>query len=111
MERCKNLAAGVGDLKKVLSNVKTRGILGEVQLKAILEQILNVDQYEENIATVPDSSERVEFAVKLPGDGEKPVYLPIDSRSFLGESYAKLRDAYESGDKTLVEAAYKDLEK
>lgn len=105
-----NLAAGVGDLKKVLSNVKTRGILGEVQLKAILEQILNVDQYEENIATVPDSSERVEFAVKLPGDGEKPVYLPIDSK-FPGESYAKLRDAYESGDKTLVEAAYKDLEK
>ena len=102
------LAQGVGDLKKVLSNVKTRGILGEVQLGAILEQILSKDQYEENIATVPGSSERVEFAIKLPGEGDRPVYLPIDSK-FPGERYAQLRDAYDSGDKEQVNAAWKDL--
>ncbi len=106
----KTLASGVGDLKKVLSNVKTRGILGEVQLGAILEQILSPEQYEENVATVPGSSERVEFAVKLPGDGDKPVYLPIDSK-FPADTYGKFRDAYEDGDKAAVEAAYKDLER
>lgn len=104
-----SLAGGVDDLKKVLSNVKTRGILGEVQLKAILEQILSPEQYEENISTVPSSSERVEFAVKLPGDDDKPVYLPIDSK-FPGERYAQLRDAYETGDKALIDAAWKALE-
>ena len=103
------LAQGVGDLKKVLSNVKTRGILGEVQLRAILEQILSPEQYVEDVATVPGSRDRVEFAVKLPGEGEKPVYLPIDSK-FPGERYAQLRDAYESGSKDLVEKTWKVLE-
>ena len=73
------LANGVGDLKKVLSNVKTRGILGEVQLGAILREILAPGQYEENVAVLPHSDNRVEFAVKLPGDDGGPVYLPIDS--------------------------------
>ena len=103
------LAQGVGDLKKVLSNVKTRGTLGELQLGAILGQILSKEQYAENIATKPGSSDRVEFAVKLPGEGERPVYLPIDSK-FPGERYAKLRDASESGNRELVEAAWKALE-
>ena len=74
------LATGVGDLKKVLSNVKTRGILGEIQLGAILEQILAPEQYAENVATVKGSSERVEYAVRLPGDGTSCVYLPIDAK-------------------------------
>lgn len=105
-----NLAAGVGDLKKVLSNVKTRGILGEVQLGAILEQILSPDQYETDVKTRPGSSERVEFAVKLPGDDDRPVYLPIDAK-FPGDAYGKLVDAYEAGDAALVEEAAKALEK
>ena len=104
-----SLAEGVGDLKKVLSNVKTRGILGEVQLGAILEEILSPEQYEEDIATVPGSRERVEFAVKLPGEGERPVYLPIDSK-FPGDRYGQLRDAYESGSKEPVDRAWKALE-
>ena len=104
-----NLAQGVGDLKKVLSNVKTRGILGEVQLGAILEEILSKEQYEENIATIPGSADRVEFAVKLPGDGEIPVYLPIDSK-FPGDRYAQLRDAYESGNREAVDKCWKVLE-
>ena len=102
------LASDVGGLKKVLSGVKTRGILGEIQLGAILEEILSPEQYETNVATVPKSSERVEFAVKLPGkDGS--VYLPIDSK-FPGERYAQLVEAQESGDRERVEAAYKALE-
>lgn len=105
-----NLAAGVGDLKKVLSNVKTRGILGEVQLGAILEQILTRDQYEENVRTKSAGSDRVEFAVKLPGDDEKTVWLPIDAK-FPGDSYAKLVDAYETGEQAAVEEAAKNLEK
>lgn len=105
-----NLAAGVGDLKKVLSNVKTRGILGEVQLGAILEQILSPDQYETDVKTRPGSSERVEFAVKLPGDDDRPVYLPIDAK-FPGDAYGKLVDAYDAGDAALVEEAAKALEK
>ena len=105
-----NLAAGVGDLKKVLSNVKTRGILGEVQLGAILEQILSPDQYETDVKTRPGSTERVEFAVKLPGDDDRPVYLPIDAK-FPGDAYGKLVDAYEAGDAALVEEAAKALEK
>ncbi|MBR1989822.1 MAG: DNA recombination protein RmuC [Firmicutes bacterium] len=105
-----NLAAGVGDLKKVLSNVKTRGILGEVQLGAILEQILSPEQYETDVKTRPGSSERVEFAVKLPGDDDRPVYLPIDAK-FPGDAYGKLVDAYEAGDAALVEEAAKALEK
>jgi len=92
------LASGVGDLKKVLSNVKTRGILGEVQLGAILEQILAPEQYAVNVATVKDSRDFVEFAVKLPGaeDGEY-VYLPIDSK-FPTDAYYNLMTAYENGD-------------
>ncbi len=97
------LAAGVGDLKKVLSNVKTRGILGEIQLGAILEQILSPEQYDENVA-VTGTSERVEYAVKFPGEGEDFVYLPIDSK-FPGDAYVNLQDAYEIGDKTLIKAA------
>lgn len=104
------LAAGVGDLKKVLSNVKTRGILGEVQLSAILEQILAPDQYEENVRTKSYGNERVEFAVKLPGDGEGTVWLPIDAK-FPGDSYGALMDAYDSGDAAAVEEAAKNLER
>ncbi|MBR4410714.1 MAG: DNA recombination protein RmuC [Firmicutes bacterium] len=105
-----NLAAGVGDLKKVLTNVKTRGILGEVQLGAILEQILAPDQYEENVRTKSTGSERVEFAVKLPGDGDGIVWLPIDAK-FPGDAYAALVEAYESGDSAAIELAAKNLER
>ena len=98
-----NLAAGVGDLKKVLSNVKSRGILGEIQLGSILEQILAPSQYEKNVATVPGSSERVEFAVKMPGDGESSVLLPIDAK-FPGDSYSHLLEAYESADPERIAA-------
>ena len=106
----RTLAAGVGDLKKVLSNVKTRGILGEVQLGAILEQLLAPGQYAENVATVPGSSERVEFAVKLPGDGDGPVWLPIDAK-FPQDAYAALLAAYDTADKAAVELAAKELNK
>lgn len=104
----RTLAVGVGDLKKVLSNVKTRGILGEIQLGSILKEILAPEQYEENVATKPKSSERVEFAVKLPAEDEGFIYLPIDSK-FPGDTYAALQDAYESGSPELVEAAAKTL--
>ena len=104
------LAAGVGDLKKVLSNVKTRGILGEIQLGAILEQILSPDQYEENITTKKGSSERVEFAIKLPGDDEGVVYLPIDAK-FPADAYSKLVDAYETGEVSQIDAAATHLER
>lgn len=104
------LAAGVGDLKKVLSNVKTRGILGEVQLSAILEQILSTDQYEENVRTKSTGSERVEFAVKLPGDDEGVVWLPIDAK-FPADAYSTLVDAYDTGDSAAVEAAARNLER
>ena len=103
------LATGVGDLKKVLSNVKTRGILGEIQLGAILEQILAPEQYAENVATVKGSSERVEYAVKLPGDGTSCVYLPIDAK-FPIDAYNSLLDAYDTADAAQVEAAAKVLE-
>ncbi len=103
------LSAGVGDLKKVLSNVKTRGILGEIQLSAILEQILTPQQYDTNVATRPASRERVEFAVRLPGDGKRPVYLPIDAK-FPSEAYAKLAEAYELGDSLKIAEAGKTFE-
>jgi len=103
------LASGVGDLKKMLSNVKTRGILGEIQLGAILEQVLTPEQYAVNVATVPGSRERVEYAVRLPGDGEQTVWLPIDAK-FPGETYAALVDAYESADPVRVKAARAALE-
>ena len=103
----RSLAAGVGDLKKVLSNVKTRGILGEVQLGAILEEILTVAQYDTNVRTKPDSGENVEYAVRLPGPGEDPdtcVWLPIDSK-FPQEDYQRLVDAAELGDADAVKTA------
>ena len=103
-----NLAAGVGDLKKVLSNVKTRGILGEVQLGSILAEILPPEQYAENVNTAGIGNNTVEFAVRLPGDGDQPVWLPIDSK-FPGDSYARLVDAYDSGDKAAVIAAQRNL--
>ena len=102
------VGAGVEDLKKVLSNVKTRGILGEVQLGAILEEMLSPEQYETNIATKKGSADRVEFVVKLPGDGEMPVYLPIDAK-FPLDAYGNLMDAYDSGDTLAVQAAVKEL--
>jgi DNA recombination protein RmuC len=111
------LAAGVGDLKKVLTNVKTRGTWGEVQLEALLEQILTPDQYAKNVATVPKSGERVEFAIKLPGrsDGSggqgvaTPVWLPIDAK-FPREDYERLIDAQERADPAAVEEASRALE-
>lgn len=102
------LASGVGDLKKVLSNVKTRGTLGEIQLRAILEEILAPEQYELNFDAGKGGNERVEFAVRLPNDGDNPVYLPIDSK-FPADMYAKLCDAYDSADAQQVEAAQKNL--
>jgi len=107
-----NLAIGVGDLKRVLSNVKTRGILGEMQLGSILEQILIPEQYDVNVITKPGSNDRVEYAVKLPGNGDEDsfVYLPIDAK-FPGDTYSRLLDAYDTGDQEAVEAAAKDLER
>lgn len=103
-----NLAVGVGDLKKVLSNVKTRGILGEIQLSAILKEILSPEQYEENVATKKGSRNVVEFAIKLPADDDSFVYLPIDSK-FPGDTYAKLVDAMNSGNKGEIEVCSKNL--
>lgn len=103
------IASGVGDLKKVLSNVKNRGIIGEIQLGAILEEILSPEQYDCEVATVPRSSNHVEFAVKLPGNGDGSfVYLPIDSK-FPGDTFAALQDAYDSGSPEAVADAKKQL--
>lgn len=103
------IASGVGDLKKVLSNVKNRGIIGEIQLGAILEEILSPEQYDREVATVPRSSNHVEFAVKLPGNGDGSfVYLPIDSK-FPGDTFAALQDAYDSGGPEAVADAKKQL--
>lgn len=103
------IASGVGDLKKVLSNVKNRGIIGEIQLGAILEEILSPEQYDREVATVPRSSNHVEFAVKLPGNGDSSfVYLPIDSK-FPGDTFAALQDAYDSGSPEAVADAKKQL--
>ena len=102
-----NLAADVGSLKQVLSGVKTRGILGEVQLGAILEQILAPGQYERNVATVPGSNNRVEFAVKLPGQSGT-VWLPIDAK-FPGDTYAHLQAAQQRGDAAATAAMRKAL--
>ncbi len=105
----KNLATGVGDLKKVMEGVKTRGIYGEVQLGAIIEDILNKAQYEENVATKKGSSDRVEFAIKMPGkDDDSLVYLPIDSK-FPVENYSRLIAAYENGEKVEIEKYSKAL--
>ncbi|WP_429405435.1 DNA recombination protein RmuC [Paraburkholderia sp. GAS82] len=108
------LAAGVGDLKKVLTNVKTRGTWGEVQLEALLEQLLTADQYAKNVATVPKSADRVEFAIKLPGRQDPegvavPVWLPIDAK-FPREDYERLIEAQERADPVAVEEASRALE-
>ncbi|MGD9054829.1 MAG: DNA recombination protein RmuC [Desulfobacterales bacterium] len=108
----RSLATGVGDLKKVLTNVKTRGTWGEIRLSHILEQILTPDQYAVNVATKKSSNERVEFAIKLPGPDSHPdkvVWLPIDSK-FPQEDYQRLIDAQEAADKTLAEKSVKNLE-
>lgn len=105
----KNLATGVGDLKKVMEGVKTRGIYGEVQLGSIISDILNSSQYEENIATKKGSADRVEFAIKMPGkDEDSTVYLPIDSK-FPVENYSRLISAYDNGNKTDIEKFSKAL--
>jgi DNA recombination protein RmuC len=104
------IASGVGDLKKVLTNVKTRGVLGEIQLGNILEEIMAPDQYESNVKTKKGSDALVEYAVKLPGKnpGERSVYLPIDAK-FPQEDYVRLQSAYEVGDTVAVEASLKAL--
>lgn len=102
------LAVGVGDLKKVLTNVKTRGIVGEIQLGAILSEILSPEQYDENVATKKGSKNVVEFAVKLPAEDDSFIYLPIDSK-FPGDTYAALRDAIEDGNKEKINLAAKAL--
>ena len=102
------LSRGVGDLKKVLSNVKTRGILGEMQLGSILDEILSPTQYETNFATVPDSRNVVEFAIKLPDAAGNITYMPIDSK-FPADAYQELLTAYDNGDKTAVDMAAKML--
>lgn len=102
------LAQGVGDLKKVLTNVKTRGIVGEIQLGAILEDILAPEQYATNVATRPGSRNVVEYAVKLPVEDGGHVWLPIDSK-FPGDTYGALRDAYEIGSREQIDACVKQL--
>ncbi|MBD5423976.1 MAG: DNA recombination protein RmuC [Allobaculum sp.] len=97
----KEVASGVKDLKNVLSNVKNRGTLGEIQLEAILEDILTPQQYEKQFQIIPNKQVKVDFAIKLPGTGENPLYLPIDSK-FPGDSYQELVQAYEVGDTKLI---------
>ena len=106
------LANGVGDLKKVLSNVKTRGVLGEIQLERILEQFLAQEQYDKNVITKKGSRETVEFAIKLPGKDElkETIYLPIDAK-FPLDIYNKLVDAYEEGNQNNIDITSKELEK
>lgn len=106
------LATGVGDLKKVLSNVKTRGVLGEIQLERILEQFLAPEQYAKNVITKKGSRETVEFAIKLPGKDEikDTIYLPLDAK-FPLEIYNKLIDAYEEGSQKSIDSASKELER
>ena len=102
------LAAGVGDLKKVLSNVKTRGVLGEIQLGAILEQLLTPDQYVVNVATKQGSQANVEYAIRLPGTDGSPVWLPVDAK-FPLDAYEQLLAAYDTADAAQVEVAVKAL--
>ena len=103
------LAGDVGDLKKVMAGVKTRGILGEIQLGAIISEMLSPEQYEENAVTRPGTANRVEFAIKLPGEGDQPVYLPIDAK-FPADAYHHLVDAYEAGDPDAIKTASSELE-
>ena len=107
----KNLAEDVGGLKKVLGNVKTRGTFGEIQLAALLEQMLSPEQYEANVKTRKNATEFVEFAIKLPGkdNGREVVYLPIDAK-FPKDVYEQYMDAYEEGDTTRIESTSKQLE-
>ena len=107
----KTLAEDVGGLKKVLGNVKTRGTFGEIQLGALLEQMLSPEQYESNVKTRKNATEFVEFAIKLPGKdgGKEPVYLPIDAK-FPKDVYEQYVDAYEAGDVALMESTSKQLE-
>lgn len=102
------LATGVGDLKKVLTGVKTRGNWGEMQLSALMQQLMAPSQYDENVAVVPHSAERVEFALRLPGKDGEITYLPIDSK-FPQEDYLRLTEASQQMDKEAVEAARKSL--
>lgn len=106
------LAIGVGDLKRVLTNIKTRGTWGEVQLEMLLEQILTIDQYGKNVETVPGTGERVEFAIKLPGngDGQVPVWMPIDAK-FPKEQYERIADATDRADADGIAAASRELER
>lgn len=104
MGEMQSLAVGVGDLKRVLSNVKTRGIVGEIQLGAILKEIMSPEQYEENIETIPQSKNVVEFAIKMPAGEDSFVYLPIDSK-FPQDAYSDLQEAYETGDKETIKSA------
>ncbi|MCF0191556.1 MAG: DNA recombination protein RmuC [Marinilabiliaceae bacterium] len=108
----KKLASNVGDLKNVLSNVKNRGILGEIQLENILADILTPEQYRKQFIINPESrkDEKVDCAVKMPGEKGECVYLPIDSK-FPGDTYAKLQEAYDTGNKDLIDTAWKELEK
>lgn len=107
----KNLAQGVGDLQRVLSNVKTRGIFGEVQLEALLEQVLTIEQYGKQVETKPRSNQRVDFAIKLPGrsDDGAEVWLPIDAK-FPREDYERLLDAQDRADPIAAEASAKAME-
>jgi DNA recombination protein RmuC len=108
----RSLASSVGDLKKVLTNIKTRGTWGEIQLGTLLEQVLTKDQYEQNVVTKKGSNERVEFAIKLPGRDETNntvVWLPIDAK-FPKEDYEKLIEAHEQGNPVLAEEIVKQLE-
>jgi DNA recombination protein RmuC len=105
-----SLASGVGDLKRVLTNVKDRGTFGETQLGALLEQILTREQYAANVATLPGSNERVEFALKLPGSADGTVWLPVDAK-FPREDYERLLDAHERADAALAQQAGQALER
>jgi DNA recombination protein RmuC len=107
----RTLANGVGDLKKVLTNVKTRGTWGEIQLGNLLEQMLTPQQYDKNVATIPGSNERVEFAIRLPGreEGQDVVWLPIDAK-FPQEDYARLVEAHDTGNVEAIDVIGKQLE-
>jgi DNA recombination protein RmuC len=103
------LATGVGDLKRILSNVKSRGTWGEVALGNVLEEILSADQYARNVEVRPRSNQRVEYAIKLPGDGEAPVWLPVDAK-YPTEDYDRLVEATERGDPETAEVALRGIE-
>jgi DNA recombination protein RmuC len=105
-----SLVSGVDELRKALGNVKTRGIMGEIQLGRILSEVLSPDLYSAQVPTKPGSSDAVDFAIKLPGDSEQPILLPIDAK-FPLEDYYRLLEAYDKADKPLIEIAVKSLEK